>query len=154
MRNWIDSSRGAVAPSRRRQPPHEVLSRPESGPQLDGAATGDAVSSETDGSYCPDCPANGFSVDRKAADTCRAIGAHTRARRQCCGRHLIQRSTARSLERLYRDANGLILMCMYCQWTRRAGSVPEQWDWVETYAVQMPVRVTHGICKRCLRIEV
>jgi hypothetical protein len=54
------------------------------------------------------------------------------------------------VERTYRDASGLILMCMYCRRTRRVGA-SDQWDWVEAYALQMPARVTHGICKKCLK---
>lgn len=61
---------------------------------------------------------------------------------------------APSLEETYRNAHGLILMCMYCRRTQRAGVSTDQWDWVEDYAAQMPARVTHGLCKQCLEAAV
>lgn len=53
-------------------------------------------------------------------------------------------------EKPYRDANGLIVMCMYCHRTRRVTPESDQWDLVEAYAITPPVRVSHGICKACL----
>jgi len=57
---------------------------------------------------------------------------------------------AQPSEETYRDADGLILMCMYCRRTRRSGDPTDRWDWVEAYAVQMPPRTTHGLCRSCL----
>ena len=53
-------------------------------------------------------------------------------------------------DRPYRDANGLLLMCMYCHRTRRNLPNTDQWDWVEAYAADTPERTSHGICKDCL----
>lgn len=55
---------------------------------------------------------------------------------------------AESSDQLYRDANGLIMICMYCHRTRR--NLSDQWDWVEAYASGMAARASHGICKACL----
>ena len=63
-------------------------------------------------------------------------------------------SPVEPFDRLYRDANGLITMCMYCRRTRRNLPSPDQWDFVEAFAVSAPSRTTHGICKACLnRVE-
>ncbi len=56
-----------------------------------------------------------------------------------------------SFDRLYRDANGLITMCMYCRRTRRNLPSPDKWDFVELYAASAPARTSHGICKTCLK---
>jgi|SRR5579859_1037959 len=56
-------------------------------------------------------------------------------------------------EQTYRDANGLILMCMYCRRTQRPSHESDQWDWVRAFAERKPARVTHGICKTCLALE-
>lgn len=53
-------------------------------------------------------------------------------------------------DQLYRDANGLITICMWCHRTRRNPEETNQWDWVEAYATTAPVRASHGICERCL----
>lgn len=109
--------------------------------QLGCAATDQASFPKTRGLHCPNCPTAIHSATKQRDNS---------IRRQCCGKFLLRSSTAQPVERTYRDARGLILMCMYCQRTRRIGT-SDQWDWVETYAVQMPARVTHGICKQCLR---
>lgn len=59
-------------------------------------------------------------------------------------------STAKPFDQLYRDANGLITMCMYCRRTRRCLPSPDRWDYVEAYATLAPARTSHGICKACL----
>ena len=56
-----------------------------------------------------------------------------------------------SLDLVYRDANGLIIICMYCHRTHVPDS--NQWDWVEAYAATPPVRASHGLCKACLDAE-
>jgi hypothetical protein len=59
-------------------------------------------------------------------------------------------SVTHILDQPYRDANGLIVMCMYCHCTRRVLPDLDQWDWVEEYAVTTPASTSHGICAACL----
>lgn len=56
-------------------------------------------------------------------------------------------------EQTYRDAHGLILMCMYCRRTQRPDRESDRWDWVRAFAEGKPARVTHGICKTCLELK-
>lgn len=62
------------------------------------------------------------------------------------------RCAAQPSEQTYRDANGLILMCMYCLRTQRPSHESDRWDWVRAFAQRRPARVTHGICKKCLEV--
>lgn len=127
---------------RKRRPKTEVVAlRTGATRQLVRVASDQPSSRDTQGLRCPNCPANTRSANKQPDSS---------PRRQCCGKYSSKSSTAQPLERTYRDASGLILMCMYCRRTRRAGT-SDQWDWVEAYAVQAPARVTHGICKQCLR---
>jgi hypothetical protein len=59
-------------------------------------------------------------------------------------------SMAKPFDQMYRDANGLITMCMYCRRTRRNLPSHDHWDFVEAYATSAPLRTSHGICKACL----
>jgi len=59
-------------------------------------------------------------------------------------------SSVQMSDQAYRDANGLILMCMYCHRARRNLPDSDQWEWVEAYATATPTRTSHGICKNCL----
>ena len=63
-------------------------------------------------------------------------------------------SIAKPFDSKYRDANGLITMCMYCRRTRRSLPSHDRWDFVDAYARSAPARTSHGICKACLeRVE-
>ncbi len=59
----------------------------------------------------------------------------------------ISRDRVRASDQLYRDADGLLMICMYCHRTRR--NLSDEWDWVEAYATAVPARASHGICKAC-----
>jgi hypothetical protein len=59
-------------------------------------------------------------------------------------------SVAKPFDEMYRDANGLVTMCMYCRRTRRSLPSHDHWDFVEAYAIAAPARTSHGICRACL----
>lgn len=118
-----------------------AASRSSSASKPGRAAVGQPSSPEAGTVHCPNCPAKVQSANKQPDN---------RVRRQCCGRYLFRSYAAQAIERTYRDASGLILMCMYCNRTRRSGT-SDRWDWVEPYTVQMPAGVTHGICQQCLR---
>ena len=58
------------------------------------------------------------------------------------------RPEAPALEELYRDANGLVVMCSNCRRVRRAHSAG--WDWVPAWVRKLPPRTSHGICDACV----
>lgn len=58
------------------------------------------------------------------------------------------------LERLYRDARGLVVQCANCRRVRRATRPSTEpasatWDWVPEYVAHMPARTSHAICMLC-----
>lgn len=53
------------------------------------------------------------------------------------------------LETLYRNREGLIVMCSNCRRTLRAGA-SRVWDWVPGFVEHLPSRVSHGLCELCL----
>jgi hypothetical protein len=60
------------------------------------------------------------------------------------------------LERLYRDAEGLIVQCSNCRRVRRARrnateSARATWDWVPEYVAHMPPQTSHAICTLCVQ---
>jgi hypothetical protein len=55
-----------------------------------------------------------------------------------------------ALESLYRNVQGLIVMCSNCRRTRRAGALTV-WDWVPDFVERLPTRVSHGLCGLCLQ---
>jgi hypothetical protein len=54
------------------------------------------------------------------------------------------------VEHLYRNPQGLIVMCGNCRRTRRPGLQPEVWDWVSAFVRRLPAAVSHGLCNLCL----
>jgi hypothetical protein len=54
------------------------------------------------------------------------------------------------IQDLYRNAQGVIVMCSNCRRTRRAAVEPETWDWVADFVRRMPGGVSHGLCNLCL----
>ncbi len=153
MRNPIKATPAVEATSNRRQQV-SAMSQPTPAtakPQPVSSAVVDPLSREIKRYCCPNCPASNGSNHAQVGDGAREVD-QTPAQR-CCRKYLLGRSTEEKPHRAYRDANGLILMCMYCRRTRRANSTSEQWDWVEAYVLQMPSNVTHGICKSCMKTE-
>jgi hypothetical protein len=59
-----------------------------------------------------------------------------------------ERVVRRPLTVLYRDANGVIGMCMHCRRTRRSDD-PDVWDWVPDFLSAPPDNISHGLCSMC-----
>jgi CheY-like chemotaxis protein len=58
------------------------------------------------------------------------------------------RSANPAIERLYRDANGIVSLCSHCRRVKRHdGDV--RWDWVPDYVVKMPPNTSHVLCPLC-----
>jgi hypothetical protein len=51
----------------------------------------------------------------------------------------------------YRDAFGMIVMCMHCHRTRRSARVAsgEEWEQVQAFMDQRPEKVSDGLCPQC-----
>lgn len=49
----------------------------------------------------------------------------------------------------YRDAAGLIHMCMECRRTRWNFPDGEKWVLIEEFIAKPPSRITHGLCPEC-----
>jgi len=54
------------------------------------------------------------------------------------------------LDEVYRQSNGVIVMCSHCRRTRRRLGDREAWDWVSDYVARRPLQVSHGLCETCL----
>lgn len=52
-------------------------------------------------------------------------------------------------EEQYRDASGLIYMCVDCRRTRWVSPDGERWVLIEAFVAQPPSRVSHGLCPEC-----
>jgi hypothetical protein len=52
-------------------------------------------------------------------------------------------------ERAYRDANGLITMCVACHRMQRPET--EQWDRIPEWETSPPDQVTGGLCTACFQ---
>ena len=50
----------------------------------------------------------------------------------------------------FRNAFGLIVMCMYCQRTQSYSVSPPHWQRIEEFVSNPPRRVSHGLCPECL----
>jgi hypothetical protein len=50
----------------------------------------------------------------------------------------------------YRDAHGVIVMCMHCRRTRRETPEGEVWERVDEHLSKRPRNVSDGICHECL----
>lgn len=55
-----------------------------------------------------------------------------------------------ALERVYRNGDGVIVMCGNCRRTLRAGNPVNTWDWVANFVEHLPPMVSHGLCALCL----
>ena len=49
----------------------------------------------------------------------------------------------------YRTGKGILAMCSGCRRTRRTNE-PDRWDWVPSYAANMPGGVSHSLCPVCI----
>lgn len=54
-----------------------------------------------------------------------------------------------ALETVYRNGDGVIVMCSNCRRTRRP-SDPAMWDWVPDFVEHLPPMVSHGLCGLCV----
>jgi len=52
-------------------------------------------------------------------------------------------------ESLYRDKNGLIVMCSHCRRARRREKLNE-WEYVPFFVMKPPADISHGLCDLCL----
>lgn len=51
---------------------------------------------------------------------------------------------------LYLNEHGILTMCSHCRRTRRIGMAEGPvWDWVPSFLVDPPGRVSHGLCPNC-----
>ena len=51
---------------------------------------------------------------------------------------------------LYVSKDGMLTMCSHCRRTRRTSTTSVLvWDWVPSYLVEPPGRVSHGLCRNC-----
>jgi hypothetical protein len=50
----------------------------------------------------------------------------------------------------YRDAFGIIVICMHCRKTRRNASKGQTWELVEAFTGNRPKNVSDGLCPECL----
>ena len=58
--------------------------------------------------------------------------------------------SCRPLDEIYRNDEGMILMCSHCRRTRRNGPSTDLWDWVADYVARLPAGVSHGLCPICM----
>ena len=57
-------------------------------------------------------------------------------------------STSRLCESIYRQQDGMLVMCSHCRRTRRVDE-SQVWDWVPEYVERLPRGASHGLCDVC-----
>jgi CheY-like chemotaxis protein len=57
---------------------------------------------------------------------------------------------SRAIERLYRNADGILVQCSHCRRVRPAGPESPRWDWVPDYLADQQANVSHGLCPVCV----
>jgi hypothetical protein len=62
----------------------------------------------------------------------------------------MERPHAEALERVYRNADGLVIQCSNCRRVRR--SERKQWDWVPAWVSRSHPQTSHGMCEICLEL--
>jgi hypothetical protein len=59
------------------------------------------------------------------------------------------RPSCPSLDEVYRNSDGIIVMCSSCRRTRRNLPGERLWDWVPAFVDRFPEGTSHGLCHPC-----